>query len=63
MGARFAIFQVVFGLALMAGAVTGTFRIRGFDYLPQSPAYRVVFFLLGALCFGYGVNGLTLLHR
>ena len=63
MHARFAVFQLVLGISLMAGAVTGRFSIRGFQYLPQTTAYRIVFFILGVISFCSGFYSVSHLHR
>lgn len=62
MQGRFAIFQVVLGIALITGAFSGRFNIRGFDYLPKTPAYRVVFFILGVIAFFSGLYSFDHLH-
>ncbi len=59
---RFALFQVILGVSLIAGAFTGSFGIRGFDYLPKTPAYRVVFFVLGVISFVSGLYSFSHLH-
>ena len=62
MHVRFGAFQVVLGIALMAGAFTGKFNIKGFAYLPQTLPYRVVFFVLGVISFFSGLHSLSHLH-
>ena len=62
MQGRFAIFQLVLGIALITGAFSGRFNIRGFDYLPQTPAYRIVFFVLGIISCCSGVYSMNHLH-
>ncbi len=59
---RFALFQLVLGVALISGAFSGRFSIRGFDYLPQTPAYRVVFFVLGVISVCSGLYSMSHLH-
>ncbi len=59
---RFALFQILLGVALIAGAFSGRFNIRGFDYLPQTPPYRVVFFVLGVIAFFSGLYSMDHLH-
>ena len=63
MQGRIAIFQLVLGIALITGAFSGRFNIRGFDYLPQTTAYRVVFFVLGVIAFFAGLYSIGHLHR
>jgi hypothetical protein len=62
MQVRFGAFQVVLGIALMTGAFTRKFNIKGFDYLPQTLPYRFVFFMLGVISFCSGLYSLTHLH-
>jgi len=59
---RFALFQLLLGVSLIAGAFSGTFHIRGFEYLPQTPAYRIVFFVLGVISFCSGLYSMNHLH-
>jgi cytochrome c oxidase assembly factor CtaG len=59
---RFALLQLLLGIGLVSGAFTGRASIRGFQYLPQTTAYRVLFFVLGVIFFCCGVYSLTHLH-
>lgn len=59
---RLALLQLMLGACLIIGAFSGRFDIRGFDYLPKTPAYRVVFFILGVISFVSGLYSFSHLH-